>query len=57
MDVHGLFEGAAWRKSSTSDTGGCIEVAYAQGLIGVRDSKERGRGRSTSTRRRSGRRS
>ncbi len=44
MDVHGLFEGATWRKSSTSDTGGCVEVAYAQGLIGVRDSKEQGQG-------------
>ncbi len=28
-----------WHKSNTSDDHGCIEIAYANGLIGVRDSK------------------
>lgn len=28
-----------WHKSNTSDDGGCVEIAYADGLIGVRDSK------------------
>jgi hypothetical protein len=32
---------AAWRKSSySSETGGnCVEVAYADGMVAVRDSK------------------
>jgi Domain of unknown function (DUF397) len=34
-----------WRKSSHSDgTGNCVEVAAADGSVGVRDSKQRGRG-------------
>lgn len=30
---------ARWRKSIISDTGGCVEVAYADGAVGVRDTK------------------
>lgn len=44
MDKSSLFAGATWRKSNTSDTGGCVEVAYANGFIGVRDSKDQGSG-------------
>jgi len=34
-----------WRKSSYSDgTGNCVEVATAGGSVGMRDSKEHGRG-------------
>jgi hypothetical protein len=28
-----------WHKSNQSDDGGCVEIAYANGMIGVRDSK------------------
>lgn len=35
---------ARWRKSDVSDSGGCVEVAYQDGLIGVRDTKARGKG-------------
>lgn len=35
------WDNANWRKSSTSDSGGCVEVAYAGGLVGVRDDKDR----------------
>ncbi len=38
------FEGAKWRKSGSSDSGGCVEVAYANGLVGVRDTKDNGVG-------------
>lgn len=35
----------AWRKTSYSnDSGNCVEVASAAALVGVRDSKEDGRG-------------
>ena len=44
MHRHHSFPANAWRKSSTSDTGGCVEVAYADGLIGVRDTKAEGSG-------------
>jgi Domain of unknown function (DUF397) len=34
-----------WRKSSRSDgTGNCVEVATADGSVGVRDSKQHGCG-------------
>ena len=35
---------ARWRKSIISDTGGCVEVAYTDGAIGVRDTKAQGTG-------------
>jgi hypothetical protein len=28
-----------WHKSEHSDDGGCVEIAYTDGVIGVRDSK------------------
>lgn len=38
------FTGARWRKSSNSDSGGCVEVAYLDGWVGVRDTKDAGQG-------------
>lgn len=38
------WESAKWRKSVISDTGGCVEVAFAGGAIGVRDTKANGAG-------------
>jgi hypothetical protein len=35
---------ASWRKAGTSDTGGCVEVAYVDGWVGVRDTKQHGNG-------------
>ncbi|MDA3645370.1 DUF397 domain-containing protein [Saccharopolyspora indica] len=36
---------ARWRKSSRSnETGACVEIASAQGLTGVRDSKQEAQG-------------
>jgi hypothetical protein len=35
---------ARWRKSQTSDSGGCVEVAYMDGYVGVRDTKDQGSG-------------
>lgn len=35
---------AAWRKSTTSDSGGCVEVARIGDTIGVRDTKANGAG-------------
>lgn len=35
---------ASWRKSSTSDSGGCVEIAYLDGVVGVRDTKAKGAG-------------
>jgi hypothetical protein len=32
---------ASWRKSSWSSTNGCVEVAFVQGRVAVRDSKDR----------------
>ncbi len=32
---------AAWRKSSHSGDGGCVEVAFVGDAIGVRDTKDR----------------
>jgi hypothetical protein len=40
---HGKY--ADWRKSShSSGTGNCVEVAAADGSVGIRDSKQHGRG-------------
>jgi hypothetical protein len=51
IDIHGEtimirpdFSQAAWRKSSTSAAGNCVEVACADGFIGVRDTKAQGDG-------------
>ena len=33
---------ARWRKSTRSGTNGCVEVAFVQGQVAVRDSKQRG---------------
>ncbi len=38
------FSGARWRKSVASGDGGCVEVAYVDGVIGVRDTKDSGTG-------------
>ncbi|MFC7598095.1 DUF397 domain-containing protein [Terrabacter sp. GCM10028922] len=38
------WSSARWRKSSTSDSGGCVEVARVGGVIGVRDTKANGAG-------------
>ncbi len=38
------FTNARWRKSNTSGDTGCVEVAYAAGWVGVRDSKDQGAG-------------
>jgi hypothetical protein len=38
------FSSAKWRKSVISDSGGCVEVAYVNGVIGVRDTKAAGAG-------------
>jgi hypothetical protein len=32
---------AEWRKSSYSSINGCVEVAFADGNVAVRDSKDR----------------
>jgi hypothetical protein len=32
---------ASWRKSSHSGNNGCVEVAFVQGRVAVRDSKDR----------------
>lgn len=38
------FSRARWVKSNLSGDTGCVEVAYADGVIGVRDSKQDGAG-------------
>jgi Domain of unknown function (DUF397) len=38
------FTAARWRKASVSGDAGCVEVAYARGWIGVRDTKNAGSG-------------
>ena len=38
------FGTARWRKSTISGDGGCVEVAYAGSMIGLRDSKDGGSG-------------
>lgn len=38
------FSTARWQKSTISGDGGCVEVAYAGGMIGLRDSKDGGSG-------------
>jgi len=36
------LSGANWRKSGRSGENGCVEVAFVEGRIAVRDSKDRG---------------
>jgi Domain of unknown function (DUF397) len=38
------FTAAQWRKPGSSGDAGCVEVAYAHGWIGVRDTKNAGAG-------------
>ncbi|MEU0269854.1 DUF397 domain-containing protein [Nocardioides sp. NPDC006303] len=38
------WQNANWRKSTGSDSGGCVEVAMVDGTIGVRDTKANGEG-------------
>jgi hypothetical protein len=38
------FSTANWRKSVASGDAGCVEVAYVDGVIGVRDTKDQGAG-------------
>lgn len=33
---------ATWRKSSLSGANGCVEVAFVEGRVAIRDSKDRG---------------
>jgi hypothetical protein len=33
---------AAWRKSTRSGNNGCVEVAFVESRVAVRDSKDRG---------------
>jgi hypothetical protein len=40
-DVGVDLAGAVWRKSTYSNDNGCVEVAFANGQIAVRDSKDR----------------
>lgn len=40
MSTHQL-SALTWRKSSASDSDDCVEVAIAEGMIMVRDSKDR----------------
>ena len=35
---------ASWRKSTVSDSGGCVEVARVGDVVGVRDTKAAGQG-------------
>ena len=38
------LEGATFRKASDCSDKSCVEIALAKGVIGVRDSKDRGTG-------------
>ncbi len=38
------LSGARWSKAVGSGDGGCVEVACADGVVGVRDSKDHGSG-------------
>lgn len=42
--MHEKWQTAKWRKSIISDTGGCVEVAFAHGTVGIRDTKHHGAG-------------
>ena len=36
------LSGAEWRKSTLSSINGCVEVAFVEGAVAVRNSKDRG---------------
>jgi hypothetical protein len=38
------LEGATFRKANGCSDKSCVEVALTEGIVGVRDSKDRGRG-------------
>lgn len=38
------WQNAAWRKSTGSDSGACVEVAMVDEVVGVRDTKANGEG-------------
>lgn len=35
------LSGAVWQKSTRSNTNGCVEVAFVEGHVAIRDSKHR----------------
>jgi hypothetical protein len=41
MEESAQFDHAAWRTSTRCSSGTCVEVAFGQGLVAVRDSKNR----------------
>ena len=43
VTAQSMKKGPYWRKAMASTTGGCVEVAsVGNGMVGVRDSKDRG---------------
>lgn len=42
--MSGEWDGAQWFKSKDSGDHGCVEVAFHNGKIGVRDTKDHGTG-------------
>lgn len=44
MDDEMNWNTALWRKSTTSSSGGCVEVARIGDTVGVRDTKAHGNG-------------
>lgn len=44
MSSSGEWEGAKFFKSGDSSDHGCVEVAFHDGKVGVRDSKDKGAG-------------
>lgn len=38
------WSSASWQKSIHSDSGACVEIAQADGFVGVRDTKANGHG-------------
>lgn len=41
MDVSRQFDRAQWRTSTQCSSGGCVEVAVGQDMVGMRDAKDR----------------
>jgi len=42
--VSSEWDGAAWFKSGDSNDHGCVEIAFHEGRVGVRDTKDNGSG-------------